>query len=788
MSQFPTNKTVPQDKDIAVHDPKVTGATGEREQLSVVLDNFDQAIQQEISDRTADVTAEETRALAAEADLQAQLTQEISNRIADVDAEEAARIADVDAEELARTQADQRIANAIANDNAPLTITVSGAKTISIGPAFATRIDPLTNSTLKNLIVPNESLVSDFTGGTINFSTGVVTGGTNFTPISFSGHAGEWAKYVVILLPGEPNQLLVLPAEGYGSSALTAPNPAFDGGIPVGVIAVQDNGTGGTGTIQDLAVTNIYQFLSSGTGNGSGSGSPLDINLNENFIYYTRSDFAVDKKTFIDSTTGSDQVLGLKKVTLNVGQNLITKDLTGPQSYKDALQINKVSARLLYTVGKTDENATVQFSTDGGLSFQSATVSLFGSSSANYVGNTVLAERSFPQSSSPLQNSGASNGTRSVGQKIAALFAPPYRTLFNSFSFSVRTFSTAGSVTAKIYSVYAGIPQTLIATSKDVYYVGTDVTSTSKDLSFSFDPMVMDPSLQYALAIEGTSLNNNLEVDNTSVSNVWNVWSSKDTGSGWTASSNLISYKLYGSGFDLRMKVVSGTAGSELLGFGVNYVEDLPYDFDGINAFEDRYITAAEASTGLIKLNYIKYTVGTRQLQCFYQGHVFVSPDFTEIDGTYVQFPAGSFVAGDYVRFQNCFGTYDSTSQAMNKIGGLNPIVVGSTAQVAAGIATHASLTSALSAVSGQKVTVLAGTYTENVTISSNCMIEGQGYGTVINGNFTLSTNYSTIRNLKFGGNVTVTGSGNFIKECFASSTSTISDSGVANKKEIIQE
>jgi hypothetical protein len=615
----------------------------------------------------------------------------------------------------------------------------------------------------------------------------------SFTPISFSGQAGKWAKYALILLPTIPNTILVLNGDSYATSAAGAAAPAFDGGIPIGIVAVKDNGSGGSGTIDNVLQTSLTQFLSAGAGaGGSGSGSPLDVE-ESSFTYYTRSDFAVDKKKFLGSTTGIDQILGLKKVVLNVGQVFTSSDLIGAQVRSDAPSINSAQAKLLYTAGKVDEAAIVQLSRDGGNSWQNAVVSLPGSSSASeYEGTMVIADINWATSTSALFNGGAPNGTLSSGQRVAAIINPSYRVSLSSFEIFLRTTATAGSLVGRIMSVTSGTPNSVLRSSAETLQAGQDTSTTGKYQRFSFKPITLEPGTQYALVIEGTGLNANISADQVTSGPAFSISSSTHNGSGWSASAAKLAMLVYGTGLDLRLRVTSGTAGSELLGFGVDFVQDSAALVTGNASYEERYITATEASTGLITLNTVYYTPGSRQLQVHIDGHVFMAPDFNEIGPKQVQFAPNFFVTGDLVKFRNSYGLVDGTSYALSKIAAMYDAIVGTSAQVAAGVATHSTLAAAIASVpAGGKILLLKGTLTENVIINQNVAIEGQGYGTVVNGTFTMNAgaNYSTIKNLKFGGNITLNATGCYIQECFKAVAATLTEAASAiNAKQIIEE
>ena len=120
-------------------------------------------------------------------------------------------------------------------------------------------------------------------------------------------------------------------------------------------------------------------------------------------------------------------------------------------------------------------------------------------------------------------------------------------------------------------------------------------------------------------------------------------------------------------------------------------------------------------------------------------------------------------------------------------------LIVGSTAQVNAGAATHTSITSALAAASaGQKILVLAGTYTENITVSLKVMIEGVGHSSNLNGTMTFDSNsdYSSVKNMRISGNITFNSGadGIFLRDCWQGSSSILTNSGSGNSILMIRE
>lgn len=123
----------------------------------------------------------------------------------------------------------------------------------------------------------------------------------------------------------------------------------------------------------------------------------------------------------------------------------------------------------------------------------------------------------------------------------------------------------------------------------------------------------------------------------------------------------------------------------------------------------------------------------------------------------------------------------------------LHDAVVGSASQVTRGQANYSSITAAIAGVSaGQRIIVLDGTYTENITVNKQVTIEGKGYSSYLNGTitFTSAGTSSGIRGLRIGNNITVPSGANniYIRDCWLSSSATISDLGTYNSFLIIQE
>jgi hypothetical protein len=174
-----------------------------------------------------------------------------------------------------------------------------------------------------------EGLLIRFAGAQIDFTTGVVYQadgvtplGTNFTPATIAANQFRW--YSVTAVPGSTNSqneflmtLDVIPADTDGSSAALATKAAFSSGIPLGQVAVQDNGSGGSGTILTIKQSNMVQL---GAGSGSGNGSLLKVT----FVDPLSTTLPTGASVTIDGIAGSNGDLVLFTNLLS-GNNEIYK-------------------------------------------------------------------------------------------------------------------------------------------------------------------------------------------------------------------------------------------------------------------------------------------------------------------------------------------------------------------------------------------------------------------------------------------------------------------------------
>ena len=138
-----------------------------------------------------------------------------------------------------------------------------------------------------------------------------------------------------------------------------------------------------------------------------------------------------------------------------------------------------------------------------------------------------------------------------------------------------------------------------------------------------------------------------------------------------------------------------------------------------------------------------------------------------------------------YLRSKRTVSSALGSINTMAQFRGYNRIV-GSQQQITQGLATHASIASAISGASdGYSIYILAGTYTENVLVNKQGLfITGQGYSTFINGTLTFDTagDFSRMRDLRINGNITFNaGSQGCYVDGMQTAASTVTNNGTDN-------
>ncbi len=130
--------------------------------------------------------------------------------------------------------------------------------------------------------------------------------------------------------------------------------------------------------------------------------------------------------------------------------------------------------------------------------------------------------------------------------------------------------------------------------------------------------------------------------------------------------------------------------------------------------------------------------------------------------------------------------------RVMNKLVLGFDAIVGSVAQVAADVASHTSLQTAIADITVSRILVLTGSFTETISVNREVYIEGRGRSSVVNGTwtYTSSADYAKTKNIKINGAVTFNAGADGIYhiESYVSTGSVVTDNGSGNEIQIIEE
>lgn len=103
--------------------------------------------------------------------------------------------------------------------------------------------------------------------------------------------------------------------------------------------------------------------------------------------------------------------------------------------------------------------------------------------------------------------------------------------------------------------------------------------------------------------------------------------------------------------------------------------------------------------------------------------------------------------------------------------------------------AQYSTIQAAINAVGpGSRVLILKGTYTENISITQNIYLVGQGQQTLINGTLTLAANYCTLSYMRFSSTMTFSpgSTGNFVHFVWQAAGQSVVNAATTNNELII--
>lgn len=578
-----------------------------------------------------------------------------------------------------------------------------------------------------------QSLVLSFEGAIINFDTGVILASDDSTPLGqdftpFTIPAGEYFWYGVALVPGTIEtdnritaQVLISPASAADTVAANAPLPAIAGTKKIGAIRIwNDTGTITVHTIRQLGV---------GSGSGGEGGEAAELRVAEGFLAAIFDRFDVgpaDSESKVDETN------------TNAAHSLTN------QVYE----------------AKCDKSPTI---TTTGTAY------------------TLSGTPSFALQEGDIIWSGG------VFRRIVTVSTPTTGVLDVAFPSDLA--GAAGMVSQAIWTKdLVNLGDAAEKTRPRDAYPARDIPvvqvhyEDSLDIGDTVSDFVDPPRMAFAVAVVGEQADVGLP-DSDDFGPVAVRSALPDQISNYETLDHANRERLFVVFFP-NPDEASVTDQANLIQHRVSFYEDEPLQNGGV--LDSAFCMSDSSGTPINCFNPTVFGGFTRvQLQFpFAPGINASKPDgdldvyleglkiprfFAGVVGAHWKEVAGSV---DTIEFYNDLsalslsihvvrrqGVLDRSEDNKLKLMALADAIVGSPAQVTAGLATHDSLQDAHDALAGSgTIVVLPGTHTGNVTWSkSDLHVKGKGRGSLIDGNITFQNGAegNLFENLKVDGDIT---------------------------------
>lgn len=534
----------------------------------------------------------------------------------------------------------------------PLALSATGAnRVLTIGNITVT--NPSTS--LKRTVPPISNLLPAFTSGTVTMSA---TGAGTATPsvgsaVSLGMTASQFMRIGVSI---DPTGTLLLTKGTAAASLAAAGTPAVPSGLfAIGHVVVR---TDGSNNVANVLVSDIYQYVGGGGGSGSGSGSSIVARLEDKFadsIFQQMSavDFATDASTHVDGTSTGAYSLVKSMYSFSAGaQTLVTTQLLSPTDFlTKGYDLPRVSATVMWNEAGTDTAATYALSRNGGVDWQTISMTRVGTTDT-YEGDLTFTD----ETPAVLQQFAVSNadGTQvlntSTDQKLSQIFTVAADEVVKQVTMYLsKTGTPTGNYFVSIVRNSAGSPSTALSDilATTTAQLVSSLSSGNNAVSITLSTPL--PPGSYHLVLETDQTYKNSWVTSTTEI-AWRSDASAPSitvgqhfnGTAWSALTEAFCFQVSGRLLDLRLRVTSSAGSVDIAGYGVYY--DIQTAIaSGVKNREVKYFLAS-ANTSSFALGFLP---DPDLLQVFYveSGQTFVYPAFT-LQGQTVIFPANTFNNG----------------------------------------------------------------------------------------------------------------------------------------------
>jgi len=440
----------------------------------------------------------------------------------------------------------------------------------------------------------NGPVVSNFTGGSINFETGVNSDGDNFTPIDFTGQNDKWFKFSLNLLQND--QILVLSNDSsvganFGTTKANTPEPPVsEEAISFAIIAIQNDSATSTTAINALLEENIDRLPIGGGGGGAGDAAQILVRmealLDESFFQWLEPNiFSIDEQDKISSTTGSFSVV-TKTVDFDISETLESISLLDPEFLAGLDDILKAQVVLVFDKNNIDPSPVVELTPNGDIAdLQAVTMVQLETGNDSFVGELsfdlslltkqVVDEYDVANEDSDVELEGATNRER-ISQEFVTNTDTNVAEQFTFFLSKLG--APVGLFKLNIHEDNAGVPGNILS---QILVNIADLSAGDNDVVKTIGRHVLSPSTKYHLSIETdaaykASFSTGVDALRVRIDSSLSTIADRMEfdGTNWSAViGSSMPFKLEGRKIDLKMKYTA-SASAKLKGYGVYYGEE----------------------------------------------------------------------------------------------------------------------------------------------------------------------------------------------------------------------
>lgn len=570
------------------------------------------------------------------------------------------------------------------------------------------RIEPSEIASMESIksVVPIKSQIQNIPASSINFQTGATSGAT-FDLIFPNGVIGEFTRLGLTLLSNGVIKGIFAP-NAASLGALANPGTLFvKGGLPLGYINLQYTSAipgrfktpGSIANIVEAQTTSGFQIFIFGSGAGGGSGEGDANSLLEDLKDFLRSStyqwvtpniFSVNESNLIDSglTDGTYDITSSSYI-LDSGQYLVSSQLFGARFLNSLAECPESEVHVKYDVNNIDPTPDIYISRNGGNEWQQANVDRVGESdkfraSVLYFRETITENIS---EASMFDNDSAVELNATANKIIAQKFTLTAKSSIRKLNIELEKIgSPTGNLILKIVKDSAGEPSLLpedLVLEKPFISVSNLPSGLAIFELDEFNKTVLQGD--YWLLVESDDLykTNNFMTDVIRVRTDGSSPSVPDMSvydSSWTTlSGSAVGYIINGIVFDLRVRIMSNTSGSRILGFGVFYgresISETTVSVPNIH----REIFSGDSNTYEFTLPFLP-DIDLLRVYDVKSGQVYVYPSF-DVSGNKVSFLTGTFLSpGENIFLlfdQSLGGSFDNSDKnrllmAENGLGSLD--------------------------------------------------------------------------------------------------------------------